>query len=96
MLTDLRRQFPDMPGDILRKTDLMFRGVRFTEELRQAVFSRAIVADLPGLLLHASRGPFRPGLRTGRTNPIKPGVGQAVPAACAAVGCRRGLLQTWR
>ena len=37
MLTDLRRQFPDMPESILRKTDLMFRGVRFTEELRQAV-----------------------------------------------------------
>ena len=37
MLTDLRRQFPDMPESILRKTDLMFRGVRFTEELREAV-----------------------------------------------------------
>jgi hypothetical protein len=37
MLTSLRQRFPDMPASILWKTDLMFRGVRFTEELAQAV-----------------------------------------------------------
>src|SRR5579862_8591002 len=37
MLETLRGQFPDMPATILWKTDLMFRGVRYTEELTQAV-----------------------------------------------------------
>jgi hypothetical protein len=36
LFTELRRQFPDVPDPILWKTELLFRGVRFTPELAEA------------------------------------------------------------
>jgi hypothetical protein len=36
MISILQERFPNIPDSILWKTDLLFRGVRFTEELEQA------------------------------------------------------------
>jgi hypothetical protein len=36
MISNLRERFPDIPESILWKTDLLFQGVRYTEELEQA------------------------------------------------------------
>ena len=47
MISSLRERFPDIPGPVLWKTDLMFRGVRYTPELNEAVNEGAAVNFWP-------------------------------------------------
>ena len=41
MISDLQSQFPDIPDPILWKTELLFRGVKFTDVLAEAVVEGA-------------------------------------------------------
>jgi hypothetical protein len=47
MIANLRQQFPAIPEPVLWKTDLMFRGVRYTPELTDAVSEGAAVNFWP-------------------------------------------------
>jgi len=47
MLASLRKAFPTIPEPVLWKTDLMFRGVRYTPELTEAVDEGAAVNFWP-------------------------------------------------
>jgi len=56
MITALEERFPELPGSVLWKTELLFRGVRYTEALKQAAEEGAA----PNFWPYA----FREGLKT--------------------------------
>ena len=53
MISALRERFPNMPESIFWKTDLLFQGVRYTEELEQASAEGAA----PNFWPYRKRGP---------------------------------------
>ncbi len=61
MISALRERFPDLPASILWKTDLLFQGVRYTDELEQASAEGAA----------PNYWPYRKRDAGGRTHPVE-------------------------